>query len=529
MSKPTAQHLKLHLEDVGAVVTQPADFFEPLRRTFSRVTGWSLRFVPDAEANESFASHKVARGPTSGAFVAEPADFVDLSSFPEKPARAECVQPFVQEINCLLAELNRAHDALWRREAELAAGVPVVSRADEHLHLAERLAAVVQSGAEAVGCQAAAAYLLDDATSELKLRVGWGLPRDRWLAPARPLRGALADLEALLGHAVVLQDTALLPHWKCPEDFPAAVCVPIATSSMPLGTLWIFCDEHREFTPVQTNLLEIVAGRLAAELEREMLLADRVRHKQIDRDTSRMLRWQRSRLPQIEPLVDGWEVAGWTTQAAKVGGQLLDWSVLPSGNLTSAVGHAAGSSCEATLTAATLHGALKALAGTTPNVRSLFTRLNDTFWIASAGDQHAGLAYAEIEPESGAFEFLATGPTHGLILSGDEIHPLPASGPMFGVEPDLSISTTRRTLHDGDLLLLYSIENSTVDGDKALHDARRIGEILRTNRHRSPRECVAALRSDLGFGGEWFSSDASLLIVKRRKTSSTRKAPRRLA
>src|SRR5262249_30680354 len=155
---------------------------------------------------------------------------------------------------------------------ELAAGVPVASRQGEEPHLAERLEAVLKGGAEAVGCQAAGLYLLDEATSELKLRAVWRLPEERLLAPARPLRGAVADLEALVGHAVMLEDTSLLPHWRCPEDFPAAVCVPVSSPSIPLGTLWTFSDRPRDFTPEETNLLEIVAGRLAADLEREMLL-----------------------------------------------------------------------------------------------------------------------------------------------------------------------------------------------------------------------------------------------------------------
>src|SRR6185503_3808708 len=173
----------------------------------------------------------------------------------------------------LLGEMNRLKRALWEREAELAAGVPVAKRTDNEPHLAERLESVLQGGTQAVGCQAAGLYLLDEATSELKLRAAWGLPNERLLAPARPLRGSVADLEALVGHAVVLEDTSLLPHWRCPEDYPAAVCVPVSSPTVPLGTLWIFSERSRDFSPQETNLIEIIAGRLAADLEREMLLA----------------------------------------------------------------------------------------------------------------------------------------------------------------------------------------------------------------------------------------------------------------
>ena len=117
----------------------------------------------------------------------------------------------------------------------------MVPHREEEKHLAERLQAALLAGGEAVGCDAAAIYLLDEATTELKLRSSWGLPFDRLTAPARPLQGAVADLEALLGHAVVLNDDNLMATWNAPEDFPAAVCVPVSSPTTLLGTLWVFC------------------------------------------------------------------------------------------------------------------------------------------------------------------------------------------------------------------------------------------------------------------------------------------------
>src|SRR5690606_24574844 len=128
--------------------------------------------------------------------------------------------------------LLATRQAVWEREAEIATGVPLVLRDDDSRapSLAQRLESVLKGGAEAIGCQAAALYLLDAATTELKLRSSFGLPRRRLLDPARPLRPALADLEALLGHAVVMNEPALFDYWKVPEQgFRSAVCVPVSS------------------------------------------------------------------------------------------------------------------------------------------------------------------------------------------------------------------------------------------------------------------------------------------------------------
>ena len=59
------------------------------------------------------------------------------------------------------------------------------------------------------------------------------------------------------------------------QDYPAAVCVPVSTPTMLLGTLWVFCHKRRDFNDRETNMLEVVAGRLAADLERETLCVPR--------------------------------------------------------------------------------------------------------------------------------------------------------------------------------------------------------------------------------------------------------------
>ena len=151
--------------------------------------------------------------------------------------------------------------------------MPVIARADDSEQLAELLESVLRAGAEACECQAAALYMLDDATTSLKLRSSVGLPVERLLQPPRPLKGAIADLEALLGHAVALERASAFGPWRVPEEFAAALCVPVSSPTIPLGTLWFFSDRPRDFTDRQTNLAELVAGRLAAELERTMLLA----------------------------------------------------------------------------------------------------------------------------------------------------------------------------------------------------------------------------------------------------------------
>jgi serine phosphatase RsbU (regulator of sigma subunit) len=523
----TNKHLKLHVEEPPAAAPLLAHGDLPqlaaLCRAFERATGWQLRYQQfGSELGEAWSAPVAGQfGQAAGRLALfptlPPGKSQKTAEAPSRPPlELTTARPLALSLASLLAEIQRLRHALWQREAELAAGVPVASRPGEEPHLAERMEAVLKGGAEAVGCPAAALYLLDEATTSLKLRAAFGLPKDKLLAPARPLRGAVADLEALVGHAVVLEDTSLLPHWRCPEDYPAAVCVPVSSPTVPLGTLWVFSDVPRDFAPEETNLIEIVAGRLAADLEREMLLAAGAQAKERDRQFDVASRWQQDRLPSVAPLADGFEVAGWTAQAAGVGGDFHDWSVLPDGRLAVVVGDAQGTLLEAGLSAAALQTAIKAHAGYRHDAGQLLARASDTLWTGSAGEQHAAVFYGLIDPDSGMLEFAAAGPVAGILLSGERSREVLASqAPPLGAGPESQYQADHRVLQRGDVLILLSegARHAADEAGLAIGESQ-IAELASKHQNESADELLTRIRVLLDRGDA--ASDMTVLVVKRK-------------
>ncbi len=443
-------------------------------------------------------------------------DVLTIPATPEPRLSRQEVQPLTRSISDLLWELQRTRIALWEREAELAASVPVRARRDEESHLAIRLEAILRSGAESIGVQAAAAYLLDDATSELKLRSSWGLPKQRLLDPARPLRGSIADLEALLGHAVVLEDECMVRQWKAPEEFRSAVCVPISSPSLPLGTLWVFCDEARNFSAQQTAVLEIIAGRLAAELEREILLADAERQRATRPNSiGSAENWRRGRQPTIEPLIDGWEFAGWAAPWSESGAGFYDWCVLPDGNLSLAVGQGHGKGDQARLNAAALHGMLKVLAMTHPP-RSLVRTISDSFWTASNGDQWASLGFLLANPETGSLLASNAGNTAVFRIEKSNVQAVLKPQPALGTDLDCHYSQRRTSFEPGQTVLVC-VGSGFDDRDQRASFERRLSAMHKSIS--SADDWVRVLRNDplIAHGNH---PSSSFLIAHRRATTA---------
>lgn len=518
MTSDFTSRLKLHVEEqIEPPPALPEADIAPLAAAFERATGWELRVEQTPCAPGDVWSTTIDGGETRERLV--------LSS-PRKEAKtgkdvADVAIDFPQArglalaIGSLLSEMNQLRRAVWQREAELAAGVPVTTCPDEP-HLAERLEAVLKAGAEAVGCPAAGLYLLDEATRELKLRAAYGLARERLLEPARPLRGAVADLEALVGHAVVLEDTALLPHWRCPEDFPSAVCVPVSSPSIPLGTLWVFSDKPRDFTPQETNLLEIIAGRLAADLEREMLLAAGNESKKREKQFAIAAQWQHDRLPSIVPLLDGYEVAGWTEQAGEIGGDFFDWSVLADGRVALLVGDADGGPLESALSAAALHAATKSHANYRHGAGELLTRVNESIIAASPGDQRASLAYALLEPETGGVALALAGRMGAIVVGADNRVVTTTDSPRLGENSEASYCEDAVTLQPGEVLVLISSGvRQAVDGAGLRIGEAAIGSLIAQHLCDSAESLITRVRRLLEHGQQ-IDEDMTVLVVKRR-------------
>jgi serine phosphatase RsbU (regulator of sigma subunit) len=525
-AKSLQKHLKLYTEQHPSEVRSSVDAVSclpDLLYSFQTVTGWSLQYVTGA-ASKLNEGDTVAIAVNSGRDA--PAGHVRLQPVAEaKPGderesgrvKRNAARALAASMADMLGELLQTRYALWQREAELAAGIPLVPHREEEKHLAARLEAVLKGGAEAVGCVAAALYLLDEGTTELKLRSCWGLPFDRLTASARPLQGAMADLEAMLGHAVVLNDVQTIRMWNMPEDFPTAVCVPVSTPTTLLGTLWVFNSERREFNDRQTNILEVVAGRLASDLEREMLMRSGCDGAEFKKQLASVERVQRNGLPTIAPMLDGWDVAGWTYQAQGAGGAFHDWFCLPDGLLAVAVGRTKGDGVAAAITANAVKTSLRAHSQYHRQAEPVLQQLNLTLWTSSAGDQHANLFYGLIETATGRVCGAAAGRLSALLLRPTGWEPISHASQPLGESPEASYRQYDCELQPGEALVLFSDGgNDALEPQGRLLGDADLAESLLDKLSLKAEALTAAVRSALeACGPDAQRRDRSIVVVKR--------------
>lgn len=128
---------------------------------------------------------------------------------------------------------------------------------------------------ESGGFEAAELWLLDEATRELRLAGRWAKEGAMFAAEPRTARRLLADapadVAALAGGAVVLEDHAEAAGWDLHVlEAGAAIGLPVSSDTTVHGVLWLVRAVPIAIRDEAVELAEIVAGRLALEVERNL-------------------------------------------------------------------------------------------------------------------------------------------------------------------------------------------------------------------------------------------------------------------
>ncbi len=264
------QKTLLDFEDVPFFGSLP-ELFRSMRQTL----GMDVEFIraggklPDVMAR--CFTVKVENGKSPGCLVLLPQK--KRKNCPLSPSAQDS---FLTSLCFLLGEAYRWQQTFRKYQEELASDVPIPDGDLTDSSFNDTLFNIIKEGTRILHCNAASFYSLDTKDNSLRLRSCWGLPEERLLLPARSLHDSPGDLEAILGQAVLLSVESLCKAWGAPEDFASAVCVPVMSPMSILGTLWFFADHPRNFSEKDVRLMEIITGRLAAELERAALLRELV-------------------------------------------------------------------------------------------------------------------------------------------------------------------------------------------------------------------------------------------------------------
>jgi sigma-B regulation protein RsbU (phosphoserine phosphatase) len=215
------------------------------------------------------------------------------------------------------------------------------------------------------------------------------------------------------------------------------------------------------YSKTDIRLLQAVAVQMGMALENSRLaasLAHETAHREVMNRELEIAREVQERLfPQKFPKVSGVDCFGYCRPARGVGGDYYDFIELPDGRLGIAIGDVSGKGVPAALMMASLQASLRgqAMAGI-HDLAELMRNVNKLVYDTSQSNRYATFFYGEFDSATKKLAYVNAGHNPPLILRGDAVIRLDASGPVVGLLPGADYCMEVCQLKPGDIFVGYT-------------------------------------------------------------------------
>ncbi|MGB7347831.1 MAG: SpoIIE family protein phosphatase [Pirellulaceae bacterium] len=447
MTTKTTSHLRVHHRDASSAVSKakiecPKSSVDNFWHAYHEVTGWRI---------DSGSSKPSAGTPSAKSRVRLRSD-ADA-----KKSSKLSAQRLADSASRIADQLADAHETIRIQAAELAARAAIFDE-PQQVQLADALSETLADVVAAARFDAAAIYLLDEETQYLSVRGIHGLPASRLTDGPRELRGSRGDLEAMVQGSVMISDLQELSidTWSCPENASSAICVAIHNAGVPIGTLWMYCNEQQMLDESHGAIARMAAKQVALQLQHAATPAD-APAKQDKSSINELAQWQFASLPLGAQLAPNWRVDGMIESPQPWATGWHAWDVLPDGSLMIAIAEAEDKSVAGSMTAAIARAALESHTGYRHTPRQLLQRISDTLWQTNTMDQLTSLMYVRIDPETGEGEIATSGNMIAMIASSYGYRPaVESNGAPLASQIDLNCGTSTFRMSCGEVLMAYS-------------------------------------------------------------------------
>jgi len=239
------------------------------------------------------------------------------------------------------------------------------------------------------------------------------------------------------------------------------MAVPVGAEPNSRGILLVADKESRSgvgpFPESDRRTLALFANQAATALETAYLHRQALEKERLEREIELAADIQRRLLPTAFPVVEGFELAGWSRPARHVGGDFYDLMRLKEGRVGAVLADVSGKGLPAALMVSTIHSALRLLVDQEGIGPGLVQLLNRHITASTAPNKFITLLVAELDPSSNEVRYVNAGHNPGVVIGSDgNVRELGSGGLPLGLFGETSYQSGHLVLAPGDLLCLYS-------------------------------------------------------------------------
>jgi sigma-B regulation protein RsbU (phosphoserine phosphatase) len=261
--------------------------------------------------------------------------------------------------------------------------------------------------------------------------------------------------------------------------------VPLAVSGRVIGLVGLPGKPGGEpYALHEVQLLTIVAGQAATQLENTRLYEEEVAKRKLEEEM-RLARAIQSRLLPAElPTYPGLQIDAVNLSSKAVSGDYYDMIPRQDGKLVMIIADVSGKGMPASLLASNLQASLRAQSDICDSPAEILDRVNRQLHAATDSMHFATVFLAFLDPDSRRLVYCSGGHDAPVLLRADgTLRTLTEGGLPVGAFDFGTYGEEEVVLEDGDLLLLYTdglTETRRPDADEE-YGAGRLGDFLRAH------------------------------------------------
>ncbi len=228
-------------------------------------------------------------------------------------------------------------------------------------------------------------------------------------------------------------------------------------------------------------------------------------------------------LPKTNPVVDGYEICGYSKAAKEVGGDFFDYSNVEPDKFAFCLGDVCGKGLPAALLMIDCRTIIKSrtLNRIDPQVEDILSQSNDILCVDTEGNSFVTCFLGILDRKSGAIQYCNAGHNAPQIYRSKtgKFEELGATGIVLGMFEDMPYKQAEVQLDSGDLLVLFSDGIPEAHNcDKELYDMDRLRAVIVQNADKVVDEIQEAILIDVDkFVAEADQyDDMTTLIIKKK-------------
>ena len=236
------------------------------------------------------------------------------------------------------------------------------------------------------------------------------------------------------------------------------LAVPMKLKGRLIGVVNVFNKKGGTgFSAGDQRLLSIIATQSAQVVENARLMEEQKALEILQEELRLARQIQENLLPKGPPELDGYEVAGLSEPAKRVGGDYFDFLPLGPGRVGLCLADVSGKGITAALLMSNVQATIRSQSRMAADAGACVARSNDMLHASTDSDKFVTMFYAVLDTQRNRLEYCNAGHNPPVMLAGGNgTALLETGGPVLGVLPGFPYQRGEVEFSPGETLLVYS-------------------------------------------------------------------------